>query len=216
MAFTIKKLGHIAYDKALNIQQQTFIEVSNGKQDCLIFCEHPHVFTLGKSANKNNLLIDQDILDTIQATSYQIDRGGDITYHGPGQLVCYPIINLRKIKIGVKKYVQIIEHGIINTLDDYGIKAYQIDNLTGIWVGKEPEIPRKIGAIGIRIKQGISMHGFALNIDTDLDYFRHINPCGITDKKVTSMMNENVHCTIDEFSDLFLSHFEKSWSRETL
>ena len=211
MSTSIKYIGLINYANALNIQEQTHQDVLNGASDSIIMCEHPHVFTFGKSANKNNLLVDENLLTKINATTHQIDRGGDITYHGPGQLVCYPIINLRKWGIGVKKYVEILEESIISTLKHFNIDAYQIKHLTGIWVGDKPQIPRKIGAIGIRIKQGVSMHGFALNINTNLDYFNYINPCGITDKQVTSISQEDIQCTLNEFSDKFIEIFLKSW-----
>lgn len=211
MSTSIKYIGLTNYANALNIQEQTHQDVLNGASDSIIVCEHPHVFTFGKSANKNNLLVDENLLKKINATIHQIDRGGDITYHGPGQLVCYPIINLRKWGIGVKKYVEILEESIISTLKHFNIDAYQIKHLTGIWVGDKPQIPRKIGAIGIRIKQGVSMHGFALNINTNLDYFNYINPCGITDKQVTSIRQEDTQCTLNEFSDKFIEIFLKSW-----
>jgi lipoyl(octanoyl) transferase len=211
MSTSIKYIGLTNYANALNIQEQTHQDVLNGASDSIIICEHPHVFTFGKSANKNNLLVDENLLKKINATIHQIDRGGDITYHGPGQLVCYPIINLRKWGIGVKKYVEILEESIISTLKHFNIDAYQIKHLTGIWVGDKPQIPRKIGAIGIRIKQGVSMHGFALNINTNLDYFNYINPCGITDKQVTSIRQEDTQCTLNEFSDKFIEIFLKSW-----
>ena len=211
MSTSIKYIGLINYANALNIQEQTHQDVLNGASDSIIMCEHPHVFTFGKSANKNNLLVDENLLTKINATTHQIDRGGDITYHGPGQLVCYPIINLRKWGIGVKKYVEILEESIISTLKHFNIDAYQIRHLTGIWVGDKPQTPRKIGAIGIRIKQGVSMHGFALNINTNLNYFNYINPCGITDKQVTSIRQEDTQCTLNEFSDKFIEIFLKSW-----
>ena len=207
MSTSIKYIGLTNYANALNIQEQTHQDVLNGASDSIIICEHPHVFTFGKSANKNNLLVDENLLKKINATIHQIDRGGDITYHGPGQLVCYPIINLRKWGIGVKKYVEILEESIIITLKEFNIHAYQIQNLTGIWVGKKPLTPRKIGAIGIRIKQGVSMHGFELNISTNLDYFKYINPCGITDKNVTSMLEEGIECTPNEFFQRFTKTF---------
>tara|TARA_Y100000385_G_scaffold239470_1_gene254891 strand:- start:5499 stop:6149 length:651 start_codon:yes stop_codon:yes gene_type:complete len=211
MSTSIKYIGLTNYANALNIQEQTHQDVLNGASDSIIVCEHPHVFTFGKSANKNNLLVDENLLKKINATIHQIDRGGDITYHGPGQLVCYPIINLRKWGIGVKKYVEILEESIISTLKHFNIDAYQIRHLTGIWVGDKPQTPRKIGAIGIRIKQGVSMHGFALNINTNLNYFKYINPCGITDKQVTSIRQEDTQCTLNEFSDKFIEIFLKSW-----
>ena len=174
----------------------------------------PSVYTFGKSADRANLLINTDFLNHLQAETFETDRGGDITYHGPGQLVGYPIMNLRKHGIGVKKYVESIEASIIQALQKFNIHAYQIEGLTGIWVGAEGEVKRKIGAIGIRVKNGISMHGFALNIHTDLSYFQHIVPCGITDKEVTSISKEIGKTDIASFSDEFVRCFERQWYNE--
>ena len=138
-------------------------------------------------------------------------RGRDITYHGPGQLVGYPIINLRKHGIGVKRYVESLEASIIQALQKFNIHAYQLEKLTGIWVGGEGELKRKIGAIGIRVKNGVSMHGFALNVNTDLSYFQHIVPCGIADKAVTSISQEIGKTDIASFSDEFVRCFERQW-----
>lgn len=213
MSFTIKKLGTVAYQKGLEIQNATHQKVAQGDTDTLLLCEHHHVYTFGKSAKKDNLLITPGFLRQIGAEVHQTDRGGDITYHGPGQLVGYPIINLRKHGIGVKKYIETLESSLIKALKKYTIEAYQIDGLTGIWVGTENEIKRKIGAIGVRIKDGTSMHGFALNINTDLAYFNHIVPCGITDKTVTSVEKEVGEVSFDEFSDAFISCFQSEWSK---
>ncbi|MDG1724680.1 MAG: lipoyl(octanoyl) transferase LipB [Bacteroidia bacterium] len=207
MSINIKNIGLTDYDDALVIQENMHQAILDGAPESIICCEHSHVFTFGKSANKSNLLIDANFLKKINATTKQIDRGGDITYHGPGQLVCYPIINLRKRGVGVKKYVEILEESIIETLRLFSLNAYQIKHLTGIWVGEEPQTPKKIGAIGIRIKQGISMHGFALNINTDLNYFEYINPCGISDKNVTSMFEEGIECSLMEFFQKFSKIF---------
>ena len=140
------------------------------------------------------------------------DLGGDITYHGPGQLVGYPIINLRKHGVGVKNYVATLEQSIINALATFKILAYQIEGLTGIWVGQKGS-ERKIGAIGIRVRNGVSMHGFALNVTTDLSYFQHIVPCGITDKDVTSIHKEIGSGTITEFADAFQNSFKTEWQK---
>lgn len=209
----VKRIGLTRYAEALHVQEETHAEVVNGHEDTLILCEHPHVYTLGKSANERNLLIQPDFLKSIQAEVFQTDRGGDITYHGPGQLVGYPIINLRKHGIGVKKYVATLELGIVNALAISGIEAYQIDGLTGIWVGEANEVKRKIGAIGIRVKNGVSMHGFALNVATDLSYFDHIVPCGINDKEVTSIQKEVPNITIQQFSKDFISCFQSEWEK---
>ncbi len=201
------------YSEALAIQQEVHATVLDGAADTLILCEHPHVYTFGKSADRNNLLISSDFLKSINAEVHETERGGDITYHGPGQLVGYPIINLRKHGIGVKKYVETLELSIINALATFDITAYQIDGLTGIWVGKENEIKRKIGAIGIRVRNGVSMHGFALNVSTDLSYFNHIVPCGITDKAVTSIAQEVAGVTLADFSEEFVRCFGNEWEK---
>ena len=209
--FNTVNLGLISYKTGLEKQLHIHNQITDGQQDTIILCEHKHVYTFGKSANKNNLLISTDILTKIDAEVFETDRGGDITYHGPGQLVGYPIINLRKHNIGVKSYVELLEKALIKSLEQYKISAYQIEGLTGIWVGSSNEIKRKIGAIGIRVKNGISMHGFALNVSTDLSYFNHIVPCGISDKLVTSIEEEVGFVSMSDFSQCFLNQFESEW-----
>lgn len=210
--FEYKNLGLIAYGDALRVQEETHSKVAAGANGVVLLCQHPHVYTFGKSADRNNLLISQDFLAKIGAQVYETERGGDITYHGPGQLVGYPIINLRASGVGVKKYVTTLENSLIAALKTFKIDAFQIDGLTGIWVGKNNEVKRKIGAIGIRIKNGVSMHGFALNVTTDLRYFNHIVPCGITDKEVTSIEQEIGTCSVEAFANVFREQFEKHWA----
>ena len=157
----------------------------------LIFVEHPHVYTLGKNGSENNLLLDLIQLKAKDASFYKIDRGGDITYHGPGQLVGYPIFDLDVIKIGLKEYIYRLEETIIRTLGDYDIIASRLEGGTGVWI--DPDIDgkaRKICAIGVKASKYITMHGFAFNVNTDLTYFNNINPCGFTDKGVTSLEKE--------------------------
>jgi lipoyl(octanoyl) transferase len=162
-----------------------------GNSPSLIFVEHPHVYTLGKSGKENNLLINPEFLKSIGAAFYKTDRGGDITYHGPGQLVGYPIFDLDGLGIGVKNYIYYLEEAIIQTLDDYGIHTTRLEGATGVWIIPKPPAPsRKICAIGVKVSRSITMHGFALNVFTDLKYFSYINPCGFTDKEVTSMQKE--------------------------
>lgn len=208
-----KNIGLKPYAEALNVQQEVHQTIIDGDPDILIVCEHPHVYTFGKSADRNNLLIDSDFLKTIDAEVYETDRGGDITYHGPGQLVGYPIINLRKHGIGVKKYVETLEVSIIKTLKSFNILAYQIEGLTGIWVGAQGVVKRKIGAIGIRVRNGVSMHGFALNVTTDLSYFDHIVPCGIANKEVTSIHQETGSGSVAEFAEAFKNTFQTEWQK---
>ena len=171
------------------IHRQKFVE-NRTTENHFFFCEHPHVFTIGKSGDDNNLLINNDFLAKIQATVFHINRGGDITYHGPGQIVGYPIIDLENFGIGVKKYITQIEEVIIRTLVEYGIKATRLKGATGVWLDADNQNARKICAIGVRVSRGITMHGFAFNINTDLKYFSYINPCGFTDKGVTSLQKE--------------------------
>lgn len=157
----------------------------------LIFVEHPHVYTLGKSGSENNLLVDYIQLKARNASFYRIDRGGDITYHGPGQLVGYPIFDLDAINVSLKEYIYKLEEAIIRTLSEYSLIASRLEGGTGVWL--DPEIKgkaRKICAIGVKASRYITMHGFAFNVNTDLDYFGYINPCGFTDKGVTSLEKE--------------------------
>jgi len=157
----------------------------------LIFVEHPHVYTLGKSGSENNLLLDLIQLKAKDASFYKTDRGGDITYHGPGQIVGYPIFDLDIIKIGLKEYIYRLEEAIIRTVNEFGVTASRLDGGTGVWL--DPEIAgkaRKICAIGVKASKYVTMHGFAFNVNTDLSYFNNINPCGFTDKGVTSLLKE--------------------------
>jgi len=157
----------------------------------LIFVEHPHVYTLGKSGSENNLLLDYIQLKAREAVFYKIDRGGDITYHGPGQLVGYPIFDLEVIGIGLKEYIHNLEEAIIMTVGEYGITASRLPGGTGVWLDAETDgKARKICAIGVRASRYITMHGFAFNVNTNLTYFNYINPCGFTDKGVTSLEKE--------------------------
>lgn len=195
-----KDLKNIEYKKAWDYQEQVFTEVIKAKQDktpiggYLLFCEHPHVFTLGKSGAENNFLINDDFLKKINATYFKSNRGGDITYHGPGQLVGYPILNLDIFNIALKDYIFKLEEVIIKTIAKYGIVGNHYEGATGVWLDIDnPQKTRKICAIGVKASRFVTMHGFALNINTDLSYFSHINPCGFTDKGVTSMEKELEH-----------------------
>jgi lipoyl(octanoyl) transferase len=157
----------------------------------LIFVEHPHVYTLGKSGSESNLLINSIQLRSKDASFYHIDRGGDITYHGPGQIVGYPVFDLDLIKISLKEYIHRLEESVILSLAEFGISATRYNGGTGVWL--DPSIPgkaRKICAIGVRASRFVTMHGFAFNVNTDLTYFNNINPCGFTDKGVTSLEKE--------------------------
>lgn len=199
-------LGTIGYQEAWDLQEKLFaetleIKVANRKTlspeeekvtpNYLIFCQHPHVYTLGKSGSENNLLINEAFLQAKGATFHKINRGGDITYHGPGQLVGYPIFDLDNFFTDIHKYLRLLEEAIILTLAEYDLVAGRITGLTGVWLDHEKQQnPRKICAMGVKCSRWVTMHGFALNVNTNLDYFNYIVPCGITDKAVTSLQKE--------------------------
>jgi lipoyl(octanoyl) transferase len=175
-----KKQGSMSGKSGQNFLPGTFI-----------FVEHPHVYTLGKSGSENNLLLDFIQLQAKEAAFYRIDRGGDITYHGPGQIVGYPIFDLEVIRIGLREYIYRLEEAIIKTISEFGLTASRLNGGTGVWF--DPEVvtkARKICAIGVKASKYVTMHGFAFNINTDLTYFNNINPCGFTDKGVTSLEKE--------------------------
>ncbi|MBS1951507.1 MAG: octanoate-[acyl-carrier-protein]-protein-N-octanoyltransferase [Cytophagales bacterium] len=198
-------LGLIDYQKAWDYQTELFnsilatkAENRNGlgqeqkpTDNYLIFCEHPHVYTLGKSGDEKNLVIQPKELSSIGASFYHINRGGDITYHGPGQLVVYPIIDLENFFTDIHQYMRLLEETVIQTLAEFKIQAGRIKGLTGVWLDtNDPHKARKICALGVKTSRWITMHGLALNVNPDLSYFNHIVPCGITDKAVTSMEKE--------------------------
>ncbi|MFA5244930.1 MAG: lipoyl(octanoyl) transferase LipB [Pedobacter sp.] len=178
--------GETLAEKSLNRINQTENPVKNH----LIFVEHPHVYTLGKSGKPENLLLDEEGLQKKQATYYKINRGGDITYHGPGQIVGYPILDLDNFFTDIHLYLRTLEEAIIRTLADYGIKSGRYEGYTGVWLDADNENARKICAMGVRCSRWVTMHGFAFNVNTDLNYFRNIVPCGIDDKDVTSLERE--------------------------
>lgn len=159
----------------------------------IIFCEHPHVYTLGRSGKVGNMLLGEEQLKAIGATLYHIDRGGDVTYHGPGQLVCYPILNLEEFKLGLKEYIHLLETAIIRVCASYGVMAGRLEKATGVWLDCGLPTARKICAIGVRSSHYVTMHGLALNVNTDLRYFSYIHPCGFIDKGVTSLEKELGH-----------------------
>ena len=193
-------LGMIDYQEAWDYQELRFDRLVDHKRQpegssmpsqYLLFCEHPHVYTLGKSGDEHNLLIRQEFLKKIDATYYRTNRGGDITYHGPGQVVGYPIVDLEALNLGLKQYVKLLEDSIIELLKEYEITATQMEGATGVWLdATHPVKARKICAIGVRSGRHVTMHGFALNVNTNLDYFTYINPCGFETKGVTSMARE--------------------------
>ena len=198
-------LGLIDYKDAWDYQTDLFQKVLGVKsenrglpdnqqratENFLLFCQHPHVYTLGKSGKEQNLLVEVDNLKAIGASYYHINRGGDITYHGPGQIVGYPIIDLENFFTDIHKYMRLLEEAVIKTLAEFGVDSGRIPGLTGVWIDyDEKERARKICALGVKTSRWVTMHGFALNVNTDLNYFNHIVPCGIDDKEVTSLEKE--------------------------
>ncbi len=172
-------------------EQQGNSDKENSGSGTLIFVEHPHVYTLGKSGSENNLLIDHIQLQTKDAKFFRTDRGGDITYHGPGQIVGYPIFDLEKLRVSLKEYIHGLEEAIIMTVSHFGISGSRLDGATGVWLDTDKKgKARKICAIGVKASRYVTMHGFAFNVNTDLTYFNFINPCGFTDKGVTSLEKE--------------------------
>ncbi|MCG8473902.1 MAG: lipoyl(octanoyl) transferase LipB [Cytophagales bacterium] len=197
--------GKVGYEEAWNRQEELFkgtvdIKIANRKRSAqeqeatpnyLVFCQHPHVYTLGKSGNQNHLLLNSAQLKDKNIEYFPINRGGDITYHGPGQLVAYPLLDLENFFTDIHKYLRLLEEAVILTCADYGLEAGRIDGLTGVWLDfKEKKNPRKICAMGVKTSRWVTMHGLALNVNTDLSYFGNIVPCGITDKAVTSLKQE--------------------------
>ena len=172
------------------IKNRKIPELKEITKNHLIFCEHPHVYTLGKSGSEDNLLIKDKELKRNGASYYKINRGGDITYHGPGQLVVYPIFDLDHFFTDIHKYLRFLEEAVILTLQEYGIIGQRVDGLTGVWIDGQTSSARKICAIGVKSSRWVTMHGIGFNVNTQLDYFNHIVPCGIDDKAVTSVQNE--------------------------
>ncbi len=219
----VRQLGLAAYDAVTELQQELFQQTIDQKihnrrnpetqvvtENHLLFVEHPHVYTLGKSGDENNLLVTNEVLAEKGVRFYPTNRGGDITYHGPGQLVGYPILDLDCFFTDIHKYLRLLEECIIATLADYGILAGRSKGETGVWLDAEGENPRKICAMGIRTSRWVTMHGFALNVNTDLSFFDYIIPCGIRNKGVTSMQRE-LGKTVDlkEVSEKFKQHFAR-------
>ncbi len=189
----------IPYSQAWERQEKLFDEVVAAKAagtsyvNRIVLCEHPHVYTLGRSGKERNMLLSDEQLQAIGATYYHIDRGGDITYHGPGQLVSYPILNLEEFGWGLKEYIYHLEEAVIQVCASYGIEAGRVAGATGVWLEECTPKARKICAIGVRSSHYVTMHGLALNVNTDLRYFSYINPCGFIDKGVTSLQKELGH-----------------------
>lgn len=219
----VKDLGHKDYKETWDYQESLFEEIVELKRknraentdlptpNYFLFVEHPHVYTLGKSGHIENLLIDEAALAKKGASFYKINRGGDITYHGPGQIVGYPIIDLENFFTDIHKYLRSLEEVIIRTLADYGIKGERSEGETGVWLDVGTPFARKICAMGVRASRWVTMHGFALNVNTDLGYFDNIIPCGIRGKAVTSLNVELSKEKVDteEVKIYILKHFEE-------
>ncbi|HZY39340.1 MAG TPA: lipoyl(octanoyl) transferase LipB [Mucilaginibacter sp.] len=183
----------------------------------LVFCEHPHVYTLGKSGKPEHLLLNEQELKAKHATYYHINRGGDITYHGPGQIVSYPILDLDNFFTDIHRYLRTLEEAVILTLADYGLTAGRYPGYTGVWFDADNEKARKICALGVRCSRWVTMHGLAFNVNTNLDYFKNIVPCGIDDKDVTSMRRELGHgVDIIEVKEILKQHISALFDMELL
>ena len=197
-----KSLGLINYEESWKKQESIFNKIIDTKiknrnlqkeiktDNYLLSCSHPHVYTLGKSGNEKNLLIDKNIIEKENLEFFKINRGGDITYHGPGQIVIYPILDLENFFTDIHKYLRSLEEAVILTLKEYNIESGRIKDYTGVWIDIKSDNPRKICALGVKTSRWVTMHGLALNVNTDLNFFKNIIPCGINDKEVTSISKE--------------------------
>ncbi len=224
----IQELGVKDYKETWDYQEQLFkeivdLKIKNKREDThlktpnyFLFVEHPHVYTMGKSGDISNLLISEEKLIEIEATYYKINRGGDITYHGPGQIVGYPILDLENFFTDIHKYMRFLEEVIIRTLADYGLKGERSKGETGVWFDVGTPFARKICAFGVRASRWVTMHGFALNVNANLGYFNHMIPCGIKGKAVTSLHVElgNDEIPIAEVKEKLLRHFSEIFETE--
>ncbi len=213
------------WDYQEKLQQQIVLQKTSNRNlpeaeqnltdNYLLFVEHPHVYTLGKSGDENNLLVNHEFLKSINATYYKINRGGDITYHGPGQLVVYPILDLENFYTDIHKYLRMLEEAVILLLDEYGIRAGRSTKETGVWLDADNSKARKICAIGVHCSRWVTKHGIGFNINSDLNYFNHIVPCGIIGKNVTSMQKElRKSIDMEEVKNKFKKHFSTLFSCE--
>jgi lipoyl(octanoyl) transferase len=220
----VQKLGLISYQEAWDIQESLFKERIHSKlhpesppvSNQLLICEHPPVYTIGKSGSISHLLLNEQSLEKERVEFFRINRGGDITFHGPGQLVVYPILDLEEFFTDLKKYMRYLEEVVIQLLSDYMIKGDRLMGATGVWLNAEDPIrARKICAMGVRTSRWVTMHGLALNVNTNLNYFKNIIPCGIADKGVTSIQNETgIHFSLDKVTDNLISKFADVFSCE--
>lgn len=218
MVVEYRDLGRVPYAECWEYQRNLFEGLLRAKREgqagegagYLLLVEHPAVYTLGKSGHRENMLISEAYLKQLGAEFFHIDRGGDITFHGEGQIVGYPILDLEQIGIGLREYIESIEQAVIETIAHYGIKGGRIEGASGVWIEEENRPPRKICAIGVRSSRYITMHGFALNVNTDLRWFQYINPCGFSDRGVTSIEKEvGETVPMDEVKELLVENFRK-------
>ncbi len=221
-------LGKMDYKEAWDFQEKLFDEIVSIKKEnrkkksnlktpnYFLFVEHPHVYTLGKSGDISNLLINEKELKNKNASFYKINRGGDITYHGPGQIVGYPILDLENFFTDIHKYLRLLEETIIITLNNYGIKGKRNEGKTGVWLDVNTPFPKKICAMGVRASRWVTMHGFALNVNVDLDYFNNIIPCGLNENVVTSINKEldNSEIDISEVKNILKTCFSETFDSE--
>ena len=224
-----KDLGLIDYKECWDFQEEIFaktIEIKRNNRrkktsvetkNTMIFCEHPHVYTLGKNGDENNLLVNEEHLKTREALFYRINRGGDITYHGPGQIVGYPILDLENFFTDIHKYLRLLEEAVILTLREYRLNGERSDGETGVWFDVGSPKARKICALGVKSSRWVCMHGFAFNVNTDLTYFENIIPCGILDKQVTSLQKElNTKVDIVEVKQKLKTHIANLFEMELI
>ena len=198
-------LGSVDYPDALALQRDLHHRVAIGDLPALLLLlQHPHVYTLGRRGSETDILVSAEVLRELDADVHHTDRGGEVTYHGPGQLVGYPILDLRAAGLGPLAYVRALERVIISTLAELGIRATAEDMPTGVWVGNA-----KIAAIGVRVSRGVTMHGFSLNVNPDLTYFNHIVPCGIPSASVTSIAKQGVELDVSDVSSILTAHFAR-------
>ena len=220
--FNFIDLGLKDYKECWDYQEEILADTVNDKKqtgkpsskNSFILVEHPHVYTLGKSGDEKNMLANADFLKKIEAIFYKINRGGDITYHGPGQIVGYPIIDLEYYKIGVREYIEKMEDAIIATIAEYGLEGDRKEGATGVWLQADHKVrARKICAIGVRVSRFVTMHGFALNVNTDMRYYNYINPCGFASNAVTSIQQElGEEISMDEVKSILRKKFNLAYT----
>jgi lipoyl(octanoyl) transferase len=211
-------LGLADYKEVWDLQKKIHLYKQQNKfNDVIITVEHPPVYTLGKTGDRNHILISDEEMKKAGISYYEIDRGGDITYHGPGQLVGYPILDLDNFFTDIHLYLRTLEEAVILTLKDYGIEAGRYPGFTGVWLDADNEKARKICAMGVRCSRWVTMHGFAFNVNVDLDYFKNIVPCGIDDKAVTSLAKElGYHLDMEEVKGKLKNHIAKLFKMQLI